>query len=292
MNGNDHDQREDRPLDFRPHFVIPYWIEVLTTGEPPDNGEIRPLPKAVTGYLCPGIHASSYTSGNDLTVEVDVRNFGNGNSPSLAQVTVWWADPTLGFVVEPTKMIGVAVISVGPRGEGATTPPMTKKIPASAPSHICLLARVSHQLDLAKATPNPAADRHWAQRNLAVSTAQPGIPIFVPFTVANPLAEEAEFTLQAQLVPDEHHRELAHVMRAEPISLDATFTFSEDRNVPGRETNQGYLIQLSAGEQRPMHLRIELGAGPQWGQFVGFQVTQNQGRNRPIGSLGVVIQGR
>jgi hypothetical protein len=288
MNGNDHDRE-----DFRPYFVIPYWTQKLPTGEPPDNGDIRkPLPKGVTDYLCPGIHASPYTPGNDLTVKVDVRNFGAGNASSLALVTVWWTVPTLGFVVDPTNLIGVASVSVKPRGtEVATTLPMTKLIPVSAPPHICLLVRVFHQLDLSPATPKPAGDRHWAQRNLSVATAQPGIPNIVPFMAANPFADEAEFTLQAQLVPESHHRELARVMQAEPISLDARFTFSEDRNFADAEPNPVHRIQLRAGEQRPMHLRIELGAGPQRGQFACFQVTQYYGRDS-IGSLGVAIQGR
>ena len=90
-------------------------------------------------------------------------------------------------------------------------------------------------------------------------------------------------------------------MRADPIGVDARFAFSEghhrlsheaDQMFLDHEANQGYRIQLQAYEQRPVNLRINLGALPQRGQFVGFQVAQNHGRNQPIGSLGVVIQGR
>ena len=154
----------------------------MSLGDPGDTGQIRPVPdSAGPSYMCPGIHTSTYAPGNYLTVQVNVRNFGNGNSPSLAQVTVWWGDPATGFVADPAKRIGFDVVKVEPRGEQATTLPMTAKIPASAPGHICLLARVSHQLDLAGKTPIPGLDQHWAQRNLVVATAEPGIPIIIQF---------------------------------------------------------------------------------------------------------------
>ena len=286
---NEHN--DDRPTDSRPYLVIPYWTDELAPAEPPDNGETRPVPKAITGYLCPGIHASAYVPGTDLTVTVDVRNSGGSNSPSLAQVTVWWDDLTTGLVLDPAKMIGVSVVPIPPRGEYASTPPMTKMIPAAAPPHICLLARVSHQIDFAGVTPKPAADRHWAQRNLTVVTAQPGVPINIAFLAGNPYADEAEFMLQAEIVPEEQYHELADVMGAEPIGLDARLTFSEDGNFSEHEINQAHRIQLGAGEQRRIHLRIDLGdAAPQPGQFVGLQIVQSRG-DEPVGSVGVVIEG-
>ncbi len=283
---------EKQPVDARPFLVIPYWAPTVP-GDSGDNGEDRPLPASVIGYLCPSIHTSPYAPGTDLTVTVDVRNFGDGNSPSLARVTVWWADPSTGFVADPTRLIGVDVVPVPPRGEAlGTTRPITKHIPASAPDHVCLLASVSHQLDLANTTtPNPAGDRHWAQRNLSVVPAVSELPIVVTFMVGNPFDEEAEFTVMARAVREEHYRQLAYAVDAEPIRVDARLSLGE-RGDYGREPQAEQRIQLRGREQRPMQLRVELGAVPQSGQFAGIEIVQARGQDRPVGSLGVVLRGR
>jgi hypothetical protein len=283
--------RHEQPTDYRPYFVIPHWTKEFNP-DPPDNGTIRPLPSKVTSYLCSGIRATAFTPGTDLTVEVDLRNYGTGDSPSIAQVAVWWADPTTGFVVDPAKLIGIATVPVQPRGmETATTTPMTRRIPVSAPAHICLLARVTHQLDKAGATPNPAGDRHWAQRNLTAVTVQQGIPLIIPFIAGNPLATEAEFVLRARLVPRDHHRQLADVLRAEPIDADVRLAFGEGREFPRGEANPAHRIQLRRGAQRSISLRIETGAMPRRDQFIGIEILQQRGNDRPVGSLGVAILG-
>ncbi len=283
---------EKRPVDARPYFVIPYWAPT-SPGDSGDNGELRPLPANVTSYLCSSIHASAYAPGTALTVTVDVRNFGDGNSPSLARVTVWWADPNTGFVADPTRLIGIDVVPVPPRGEMVqATRPMTQRIPASAPNHVCLLACVSHQLDLANTTtPNPAGDRHWAQRNLSVVTAVSELPIMVPFMAGNPFDHEAEFTLLARAVPEEHYRQLADIVEAEPIRLDARLSFRGEGNHNGHDGTAEQRIQLRAREQRPMELRVELGAIPQRGQFTGIEIIQAHGGDRSIGSLGIIVRG-
>lgn len=282
---------EKQSVDVRPVLVIPYWAPAFP-GDSGDNGENRPLPASVISYLCPSIHASPYAPGADLTVTVDVRNFGDGNSPSLARVTVWWADPSTGFVADPERLIGVDVVPVPPRGEAlATTRPLTKRMPASAPDHVCLLAAISHPLDLAgSTTPNPAGDRHWAQRNLWVVHAVSELPIVVTFIAGNPFDEETEFTVMAIAVREEHYRALAYAVDAEPIRLDARLSLGE-RGDYGHEPRAGQRIQLRGREQRPMQLRVELGAAPRSGQFAGIEIVQTSGKDGPIGSLGVVLRG-
>src|SRR5690349_21703282 len=80
--------REETPTDSRPHFVIPYWTPV-SAAEAPDDGDVRPLPSKACWYLCPAIHASPYTPGEQLDVTVAVANYGGANTASLAQVAVW-----------------------------------------------------------------------------------------------------------------------------------------------------------------------------------------------------------
>jgi hypothetical protein len=134
MPGDEHTREHQ---DSRPFFVIPYWAPTAT--DPGDTGSARPVPGTVPWYMCGGIRTSTYQPGQVLEVAVDVRNFGGSNAPSLAQVTVWWADPTLGFLIKPENLIGFRTVPVPPRGATATTAIMAKEIPGSAPDHICLL---------------------------------------------------------------------------------------------------------------------------------------------------------
>lgn len=85
-------------------------------------------------HLCESIHASPYEPGQQLDVTVDIGNYGGANTPSIAQVTVWWSDPTAGFVVGPDKLIGYCTVEVPPRGGRNTKPVMGKVIPPSAVS--------------------------------------------------------------------------------------------------------------------------------------------------------------
>jgi hypothetical protein len=284
--GNPHGEG---PLDVRPHFVIPYWTNTLPSGERPDTGDTRPLPAEVVSYFCPAIHTSAFMPGTDLTVEVDVCNFGDGNTPSLAQVTVWWSIPTGVFIPDADHRIGVSVIPVNPRGGSATTPPMTRMIPADAPSHICLLVSVTHPLDLAGSTPNPVMDRHWAQRNLMVVTAVPGVPILIPVMATNPLDDPAEFVLWANPVPEMYYAGLADEIEGEVVQLDALFTFNEE----GQEENEPrplYPLQMEGREQRPLTLSIMMDQVPETGQYVAFEVTQTLGREQLLGSLAIIVK--
>lgn len=280
---------ENERYDSRPHFVIPYW-SVNDPAEPGDDGDTRPLPSAVVPYLCPGIHASHYSPGQRLDVTVDIRNFGGANTPSQAQVTVWWADPTTGFVVDASKVIGFQTVAVPPRGGQATTLPMSKLIPATAPSHSCLLARVSHQYDRAGTIVDPVNDRHWAQKNLWALAAQPGIPIDFTFFAGNPLEEEAEFLVLARPVREGSLGILADEFRARPLVVDARLWLSERSDVEAGDGNAPLDIRLRSGERRQVNLRVRLSRVPEHGHFAAFEVIQQlRSRDRVIGGLGLAI---
>src|SRR5680860_332970 len=239
----------EHPNDSRPHFVIPYWISTGPT-VPGDDGDTRPLPSNVTWYLCPSINASAYRPGERLEVSVTVGNHGGANTPSIAQVTVWWAEPSTGFVVGPDKVIGYATVPVDPRGGLATTAVMSKTIPSTAPDHICLLARVSHQYDRAGITVDPVNDRHWAQRNLAAVTPPPGVPLVFPFLIGNPLAEEDEFVVFAEPASEERFRALGEALAAEPVMFEARVLLSEGDEGGGEvDGREGLSVRLEPGEQ-------------------------------------------
>jgi hypothetical protein len=272
--------KEGGPHDARPFFVIPYWPPA-PPGASGDTGQ-RPLPASATWYLCQGIHASPYQPATDLEVTVDVRNFGGSNAPSLAQVTVWWSDPTTGFVIDPSRMIGFDMVAVPPRGGTARTKPMVEQIPASAPNHICLIARVTHQYDRAGEFVAPANDRHWAQRNIAVLLAPPREPAVLEFVAGNPFPEAAEFDLYVR--PLEDVRGLAGEVSGELVSWPALFVVDGRRKFEGAGS---FSIALEPEEQRPIRLSIridELGRE----QFAAFTVSQQLGELH-VGGLGVAV---
>jgi hypothetical protein len=275
---------EEGRHDSRPFFVIPYWPPVLPA-EQGDTGQQRPLPATATWYLCKGIHASPYQPGEDLEVTVDVRNFGGSNAPSLAQVTVWWSDPATGFVVDPSRLIGFKLVAVPPRGGQATTAPMVTTIPPSAPNHICLIARVTHQYDRAGAQVDPMSDRHWAQRNLAVVTTTQGVPAMLEFIAANPFADGAEFDLQVS--PLEDASGLVGEIEGSLLNRVALF------NVDGEHEFEGagsFSASLGPGEQRPIRLSIQVD-GVDENHFAAFTVRQLYG-DAPVGGLGTVVTAR
>jgi hypothetical protein len=271
---------EKRPYDSRPVFVIPYWP--AAPGDDGDTGKQRPLPASAAWYMCKGIHASPYQPGTDLEVTVDVRNFGGSNAPSLAQVTVWWSDPTTGFVVDPSRLIGFRMVAVPPRGGQATTALMVKKIPATAPNHICLIARVSHQYDRAGDLVDPMNNKNWAQRNLAVLPAAREIPAMLEFIAGNPLAESAEFNLHVS--PLEDATGLVGVVQGELLDRIAVFTVDGEHEFEGSGI---FSVALETGEQRPVRLSIRVDEVDSE-HFAAFAVKQLLG-DYQVGGLGIVI---
>jgi hypothetical protein len=263
--------------DSRPFLAIPYWT-------PGDTGVNRPVPNTVTWYLCGGIRTSTYQPGEVLEVAVDVINTGGSNAPSLAQVTVWWSDPTLGFVIKPQNLIGFRQIAVAPRGGTATTALMAWQVPASAPNHICLLARVSHPLDPAPPVPDPVNDRHWAQRNLSVVKTSAGAPALIPFVIANPLPDGAGF--QIRITPVVNATLLAE---ADGVTGEAFTDFVAVISVDGvsGEGEVNFGVDLEQGEERPFTVEIAVPELPD-GTFAAFEISQSQDE-RVIGGLGVVL---
>jgi hypothetical protein len=273
--------RQETSTDSRPHFVIPYWTPSSPVEEP-DDGDERPLPAKACWYLSPGIHASPYTPGEQLDVTVDVANYGGANTISQAQVTVWWSDPAAGFVVGPDKVIGYDSVPVQGRGGIGTTKKLSKVIPASAPNHICLLARVSHQYDRAGVAVAPGSDRHWAQRNITSVAASPGVPAMFEFLVGNPLLDEAEFLLSAEPASEERLRTLSEQLPGDFMFTDAEISLNDD----GPRTR----IALAPGEQTTVRGVVNLAGPIEREHYMPIEIALRHGEDGPIvGGIGLLI---
>lgn len=268
---------EEEIADARPFLTIPYW-------SPGDTGEERPLPSTIAWYLCPGIRTSTYQPGQVLEVAVDVRNNGGSNAPSLAQVTVWWSDPALGFVIRPENLIGFRQVTVHPRGGAAATAIMARQIPADAPAHICLIARVSHPLDPAPSVPDPVSDRHWAQRNLSVVAAPAGTPAALQFVIANPFPDAAGFRIR--IAPVANPTLLAG---EDGVIGEAFVDFIAQMHVAGLvgEGSLEFDVELEPGEVRGLTAEIEVQELPR-GAFAAFEISQALDE-RVLGGLAVVL---
>jgi hypothetical protein len=272
--------RQETPTDSRPHFVIPYWFPT-SPAEDPDDGDERPLPAKACWYLSPGIHASPYTPGEQLDVTVDVGNYGGANTESLAQVTVWWSEPAAGFVVGPDKVIGYDTVSVQGRGGMETTKKLSKVIPASAPNHICLLARVSHQYDRAGVAVAPGSDRHWAQRNITAVVATPGTPASFEFLAGNPFLEEAEFVVTAEPASEERFRMLSEQLPGEIAFTDAEITLEDGPRMT---------VVLGPGEQRLLRGSVTVFGRIEPEHYMPFEIALRQGSDGPIvGGIGLLV---
>jgi hypothetical protein len=291
-NDNPNEPGDDRPIDTRPFLCIPYWNSPRFPGDEPDTGVVRPLPGDVISWECPGITTSPYEPGEPLDVTVDVRNAGHGNAAVVATVVVYWADPTVGFS-HPT-FLGAATVPVRPRGGFATTPTIRGLIPATAPNHVCLLAMVTHSLDLAKPVPDPINDRHWAQRNLVAAAAKQGGPLILPFFAANPFRTEEMFEVRVRALDRRRLELVALRNKVEPAEGQARVQLLDDRGRPLTDMGNEAVARLALGPQkrRGYSLRLQVDALP------AHQVTAVEAElhvmrdpSQLVGSLGFVIEG-
>jgi hypothetical protein len=286
------EEHREGPPDTRPYLCLPYWTAPLAPGGSWDNGTLRPLPSAVVSYLCPAIHPGPYRPGQPLSVTVDVRNSGGGNSAAMATVVVYWADPTAGFA--SPRFFAATAVSVMPGRTApltATTATMTATIPASAPEHICLLVAVSHAADRAGTAADPVGDRHWAQRNLVAVPAAPGAPALVPFTVANPFPDDGAFFLQLRPTPFDQARLVAQELGTSPadasvtirlLDLDGALVAEEGREV-------GFAMDLGGREKRQFQVLLDLPVELEEGRSIGIDALLFSSEEQMCGSLGLVL---
>ena len=274
------------------YLVVPYFA-----GDKGRPGRERPLPPAsspgVISWACPSIKVGgapgTFVPGAPLSVTVTVANYGAGTSVGIVNVAVWWSDPTTAFT--QTHLHGQAVVAVPSQGGIATTKAIINTIPASAPSHICLLVRVSSPADtVPSGSPiDPVNDRHWAQLNLNAVPA-PGGAFQFAFLAGNPLEEECIFALRARPVAPRGVEALVDTIRAEPLFLEelgVDFVLLDEDGRPSGEEFTGRLA-LRPGESRKVLVGGQLPRELAAGEFAAIEVVQ-ECEERLIGSLGLVL---
>jgi len=288
----------DNETNDRPALFIPSYPPPSGFGE--DTGLTRPVPAAIPYYLCPGIQADTpYQPGSPLSVRVTVGNWQGGNSASIAMVALWWSPPLSGTTVpDPARFIGFATVPLPSHGARRTTAPMTATIPASAPSHICLLAKVWHALDMPPTTviggkavevADPVNDRHWAQHNLmAIAASKAEV---LPFLVTNLAQTETMCELLVRPVDMRKSMAFASQEHRVPVSANVGFRLEGGREGAQHERENGmrHRFHLQAGEQRDMALLVEPPGQLQPGTFAAYEVLQfNDGA--PVGGFGIAIR--
>ena len=281
-----------------PALFIPTYPPPPAVGD--DTGLVRPVPGGVPYYLCPGIQVlTAFQPGSPLTVKVMVGNWGGGNSASLAMVAVWWSPALSGTTVpDPKNFIGFATAPLPPHGAQGVTEPLTVRLPADAPPHICLLAKVWHALicprpPRSRANPvevaDPINDRHWAQHNLVAVPAAGPQPI--QFMATNPGPRPGRFDLLVQPLSPEKWRALSESERANPVQAHARLRLSGpegDQETVGEDTLR-HQLELNAGEHRTMTLVVDPAEHLQPDTFAAFEVLQFQA-DTPVGGLGIVLR--
>lgn len=293
-NGNHPPDYDAFPPDTRPYLCVPYWTTPVSGTSTWDTGQVRPLPAAVVSYASDSIATSPYTPGEPLDVTVTVRNSGGGNSAAMVTVVVYWADPTVGFA-KPNFFAATAVpVPPSRTAPGATqTPTMTATIPASAPTHVCLLVAVSHPQDRAGTVCDPINDRHWAQHNLQAVNAAPGAPALIPFMAANPFNVEKTLILQIGPVDERRLRQVADVFHAQATDIHPRIRLLDVDGAVVAEDGVRTRMALRLGPlaQRPLQMLMELGSDIPVGRCAAVEAGLFDGddEGRLVGSLGVVL---
>lgn len=254
----------------------------------------RPIPDP--WYYCPSIRVTgtpgpfTYTPGSPMNVTVDVANYGAGTSVAAAGVVVWWADPTSGFTT--LNWFGQAVVAVPSHGTYvARTKPITGTIPASAPPHVCLLARVTALASSLPqdATPDPINEPHWAQLNLTTHPVEPEQTDFAfTWQAGNPGTERASYRLLARPADETALQSLAHSLHATPVTMPDMDLRIEEGEGPVAT------VDLDGGERQDMHLSGTLSRALDRGTFTVVEVTQFDVTENPdgvpVGAVGLIIQ--
>lgn len=268
-------------------LVIPYF--------PGDMGRVdieRPLTDAVAiSWLCKSIIVDgqagvfSFERGQPMTVTIDVANWGAGSMKALANVKVWWTEPTAGFA--QAHDFGQTSVIVPPGGQPVTSPPMVNTIPLTAQPHVCLLARVTATTDGVDKgkTPDPIGDRHWAQANLTEVSASADGVVTVPFQVGNPFAEEMNASFEVSALSEGEVAGLREI-----LNRDIRTAVPEDLQIKlarGESALDGFAVPPRS--QTPFELRGRVEPGGTAYFKIVQRLTTHGERAMLEGSLGVGV---
>jgi hypothetical protein len=307
MTQNGHDDPGEVDTS-NPWLVIPYF--------PGDGGRKTTTPpeRPLTGisWLCPSIKVTgvgyssppgTYQPDKPLSIAVDVANLGVPSAP--VAVDLWWADPGTNFVTKTWFGTTTFPVTGGTGLAPVTSYPPIIWTPASAtvPPHFCLLARATTAIAVAEtiaAAPDaqPGQERHWAQLNLWVdTTAQANTKKTFVFWVGNSLSEAGAHTVTVRPVAENHLREIARVVRAEPVVLRngrLALSHATSESLAGHDKDH-LIVDLRPGERQPLVITMpETELAPH--QFTAIEAIQTRfSREAPdgvvVGSLGIVLFG-
>jgi hypothetical protein len=278
-------------------LVIPYF-----PGDQGRQGTDRPLPSNVISWLCPSIVVNgqpgknSFVRGEVTSVTVNIVNLGKGTTAAPVYVRIWWADPCTAFA--KLNPFGQAVALVPSDGQVRTTESVTGIIPTWAPPHVCLLVHVSSPIDPGKKTPpNPNADRHWAQFNIAEVEIAGGQPFQFFFNIYNPLETPASFEIAAVPLRGEKLETFGRVARrALGNAEDVRLGLRHQRGEHGGVDRQADSIEvvLEPGRARLVGVEGQVPSGVEPGTGFAFDIIQRERRDGGFeGTLGLVaIVGR
>ena len=295
---------EDDGVELPGTFLaIPYF--------PGDKGLLgtdRPLGNKAISYLCPSIVVNGIKGWNvfqhdvPTTVTVDVVNSGHGTTVAPVQVAVWWVDPSTAFTWPNLRPFGQTSMAVPTDGVPRTSPPITGVIEAAlAPSHICLLARVSSVFGGPdhKGPILPADDQHWAQLNLNALASNISQPFQFLFWAGNPFDRSRNFDVVARPVDAEAlpvlgrylHMDLTPIRGMDLQLADPRGAWSERQERGGRVA-----IVLQPQERRPMTITGMLPDEVEPGRSVALEVVQTvvseSGSTQLVGSIGLIVTGQ
>lgn len=232
---------------------------------------------------------------------VDVANHGAGVFVAPVTVSVWWADPTTGFV-DPHPF-GQVTMSVPTGGEVRESPPITSVIPSSAPAHVCLLVRVTSPFDApAHGEPaSPGQGRHWAQMNLTEVSVEEGGIFRQRLTIGNSGRRLVRIRIHARQAGPDVRRAIARITQRAtglPRRADVQLSWTQSEHeaqLLGRRPAQAAFVEtpMGPGESREVEVmgRIEglsPGDPPVVVELVQTAV-HDKGEETVMGAIGVMI---
>jgi hypothetical protein len=267
------------------YLVIPYYSG--------DQGS-RPLPSAEPFWMCNSIkiNGTPYT-GQQLprkeTVKLTLDAVNYGTMPAGATCLFFWANPTTNFTGASVTIIGQVPVLLA-RNTLTTTAPILWTVPDGTPQHICLLAKITAPGDLAPGDYDAAADRHFGQQNVHLTSLAPGGQIRVGFVMGNGRATTTRFRLEVTHVLV-NHRALRHI-----VGANAVLRRAEEVNLMRTPSDAGQNLhslyaELAVGELLEVELSARVSHDATPGSTIVLQLAQYQAQqHQPVGGLGVVVR--
>jgi hypothetical protein len=211
-----------------PFLIIPYDPATL------DNN--RPIPAGAISWWCPAIHISTggipYTGGplprdKPTAISVTVANWGDKGV--TAMLSLYWAEPTAGFIGAHLRIDGLSdpvqvyVPAGGSDTHGVAVSPDFQFQPnTTMPDHLCFLVEITAGDGYPSGTFDPLTDRHYAQHNVKLVPLLQGMIGTFAFQAGNPFNGKAEMTLRLLPTKVEHLRILEQLYLAKAVELPAS----------------------------------------------------------------------